>query len=83
MSALAPVKLDKKQEKVVNKVKDGLAQINDFGIPIDMLNLQFQRDAATSAQKILADSGDAETKDLLASITGASITIPSVMSFRY
>jgi hypothetical protein len=83
MSVLAPVKLDKKQEKIVKKVKDGLAQINKFGVPIDMLNLDMQIKASTSIQQILSDSGSSETKDLLASITGSNITIPAVMSFRY
>ncbi len=43
MAAIAPVpKLDKKQEKLVNRVKDGFTEINKFGIPIDMLNLNMQ-----------------------------------------
>jgi hypothetical protein len=82
MSVLAPVIIDKKQQKVVDKVRNGLEQINEFGIPIDMLNLKFQRDASTATQRIL-DTSNGETKDLLASITGSSITIPQVMSFRY
>jgi hypothetical protein len=82
MSAIAPVKLDKKQTKVINKVRDGLSEINNYGIPIDMLNLKFGRDASTAAQNIL-DNENSETKDLLAQITGSSITIPPVMSFRY
>jgi hypothetical protein len=84
MAAIAPVpKLDKKQEKLVNRVKDGLTEINKFGIPIDMLNLNMQIKASTTAQMVLSDTNPEWGSDLLASITGSNITIPPVMGFRY
>jgi hypothetical protein len=83
MGTISPIKLDKKQEKLIKKVQEGLSEINNYGIPIDMLNLKFQRDASTTAQLILSDSNPALGNDLLSSITGANITIPPVMAFRY
>jgi hypothetical protein len=83
MSVIQPIKpLSKKQEKIITKVQDGLNHINQFGIPIEMLNLSYQKDASDAAQMILSDEND-ETKDLLQQITGSSITIPTCMTFRY
>jgi hypothetical protein len=84
MSQIQPVVLSKKEAKIVNKVKDGLAKINQFGIPIEMFNMKMQKEASDAAQSILTDSDlGGASLDLLSKITGKNITIPPEMSFRY